>query len=148
MAKGVRPVLWVLLAFTALGAAACERHDRIETASRPMSSDPPRRVEGTSIGGGPTEVGRALNKIARVRCDREERCTHVGVGLKYETYDQCVRKIRNDKSDELNPKDCPGGIRQKEFSDCLEAIRAESCTNPLEVLDRLVACRSGGLCIE
>jgi hypothetical protein len=156
MTKGVRRVLWAVLAFSALGAAACERHDRVETANRPSSTDPARHVEGTRIGGGPTDleapgrssVGRALNKLARVRCDREERCANVGVGQKYETYDQCVRKVRNDKSDDLNRTECPGGIKQRELSDCLDAIRTESCSNPLEALSRLAACRSGVMCID
>jgi hypothetical protein len=43
---------------------------------------------------------------------------------------------------------CPAGIREKELSDCLQAIREEDCGNPLDAIARLNACRSGNLCAK
>ncbi|HEX9295063.1 MAG TPA: DUF6184 family natural product biosynthesis lipoprotein [Polyangiaceae bacterium] len=109
--------------------------------------------EPRSIGGGPTEPGAratpasAVASFATARCDREVRCKNVGVKEKYATRDECVAKMKEDKRDDINAKDCPGGISEKQLNDCLQSIRTEDCGNPLDAISRLSACRSGSLCV-
>ena len=50
--------------------------------------------------------------------------------------------------DDLNAKDCPYGVDQKELNECLEAIRKEECNNPLDTISRLAACRTSDMCLK
>jgi hypothetical protein len=90
----------------------------------------------------------ALASLATERCDREARCKNIGAKEKYHTRAECMTEMQRDKRDDLNSDVCPGGIRQKELGDCLQAIREESCNSPLDSLTRLNACRAGNLCAK
>ena len=90
----------------------------------------------------------AVTSLAAERCDRELRCKNIGAKEKYKTRAECVADMERDKRDDLNSDVCPGGIRQKELNDCLQAIHDEACGNPLDTLTRLAACRSGNLCAK
>jgi hypothetical protein len=90
----------------------------------------------------------ALASLATERCDREARCKNIGAKEKYRNRADCVAEMERDKRDDLNSDVCPGGVRQKELADCMEAIREESCGNPLDSLTRLNACRAGNLCAK
>ena len=90
----------------------------------------------------------SVTSLAAERCDRELRCKNVGAKEKYKTRAECVTEMERDKRDDLNSDVCPGGIRQKELNDCLQAIHEEACGNPLDTLTRLAACRSGNLCAK
>ncbi len=106
-----------------------------------------------AIGGGPGEPAvratpaSAVATMAAARCDREVRCKHIGPKEKYRTRRDCVADQQRDSRDDLNADVCPGGIREKELNDCLQAIRDEDCGNPLDEITRLSACRSGSLCM-
>jgi hypothetical protein len=107
-----------------------------------------------SIGGGPNDpvlratAASALASISTARCDREVRCKHVGAKEKYRTRATCVSEMQRDKRDDLNSDVCPGGIREKELTECLQSIREEDCGNPLDAISRLNACRTGSLCVK
>jgi hypothetical protein len=90
----------------------------------------------------------ALASLATERCDREARCKNIGAKEKYHTRAECVTEMQRDKRDDLNSDVCPGGVHQKELSDCLQAIRDENCNHPLDSLTRLNACRAGNLCAK
>ena len=90
----------------------------------------------------------AVTSLAAERCDREARCKNIGAKEKYKNRADCIAEMERDKRDDLNTDVCPGGIRQKELSDCLQAIHDEACGNPLDTLTRLAACRSGNLCAK
>jgi hypothetical protein len=51
-----------------------------------------------------------------------------------------------DTRDDLNAKDCPGGIDQKELKECLEETSNSDCKNPFDEAGRLAACRTSDLC--
>ena len=89
-----------------------------------------------------------VTSLAAERCDREARCKNIGAKEKYKSRTECIAEMERDKRDDLNSDVCPGGIRQKELSDCLQAIHDEACGNPLDTLTRLAACRSGNLCAK
>ena len=90
----------------------------------------------------------AVTTLAAERCDREVRCKNIGAKEKYKSRTDCIAEMERDKRDDLNSDVCPGGIRQKELNDCLQAIHDEACGNPLDTLTRLAACRSGNLCAK
>jgi len=90
----------------------------------------------------------AVTSLAAERCDREVRCKNIGAKEKYKTRGECIAEMERDKRDDLNSDVCPGGIRQKELNDCLQAVHDEACGNPLDTLTRLAACRSGNLCAK
>ncbi len=164
--------------FAALAVVGCNRDENKRNVGTPVVNEPSateqrraeerraeerraeeRRAEERtpgerSIGGGPTEPGvrttpaSALASIATARCDREVRCKNVGVKEKYASREECVTKMKEDKRDDINAKDCPAGISEKELNNCLQSIRTEDCGNPLDAISRLSACRSGALCLK
>jgi Family of unknown function (DUF6184) len=90
----------------------------------------------------------AVTSLATERCDREARCNNIGAKEKYKSRADCVAELERDKRDDINSDVCRGGIRQKELNDCLQAIHDEGCSNPLDAITRLAACRTGNLCAK
>lgn len=88
----------------------------------------------------------ALGSIAEARCEREQRCDHIGMGKRYESVQVCRTVVRNDLSSRLNPADCNRGIDRSELSECVTEARNEACGNPVDTLERIVACRASDLC--
>jgi hypothetical protein len=120
---------------------AAERREDVHSERRERlanSADPAIRATPSS----------AVTSLAAERCDREVRCKNIGAKEKYKTRADCVAEMERDKRDDINSDVCRGGIRQKELGDCLQAIRDESCGNPLDAITRLAACRTGNLCAK
>ena len=90
----------------------------------------------------------ATEQIAESRCQREEQCGNIGKDQKYSSSQDCLTRIRNDWKDELNARECPGGVNQKQLDECIKSIRDEACANPFDTLARLTECTSGQICIE
>jgi len=114
--------------------------DRRDERKPRLASDVEPKVRATP--------NSALATLATERCDREARCKNIGAKEKYHTRGECMTEMQRDKRDDLNSDVCPGGIRQRELGDCLQAIREESCNSPLDSLTRLNACRAGNLCAK
>ena len=85
--------------------------------------------------------------IAKARCEREQRCNNIGFEKPYTSLDACLTKVATDWRDDLNRYECPGGFEQKELDECMREIRNEDCSRPFDTLERIVACRSGDICI-
>jgi hypothetical protein len=90
----------------------------------------------------------AVSRIVASRCAREATCNNVGVDKRYQNTAGCTAKIRSDMKDDLNAKDCPYGVDQKQLNECLSAIRKEECNNPLDTITRLNDCRTSGMCLK
>lgn len=90
----------------------------------------------------------AAESIADARCNREQKCNNIGADKKYSSVTDCLARIRNDWKDDLNARECPGGINRKELNECLTAIRDEDCGNPFDSLGRVTACTAGQICEE
>ncbi len=88
----------------------------------------------------------ALGNIATSRCEREQRCGHVGVSQRHPTLHACQASVRSSYSNDLNASDCPGGINRAELAECVAEVRNEDCNNPLDTLGRLAACRAADIC--
>jgi hypothetical protein len=90
----------------------------------------------------------AAEQIAESRCEREQQCGNVGNDQKFSSAQDCLSRIQNDWKDDLNGRQCPGGINQKELQECLGQIRAEACENPFDTLARITECTAAQICIE
>lgn len=88
----------------------------------------------------------AISSITQARCDREARCNNVGNGKKYESNSECVTKTRADWRDDLNARECPNGVVSTQLASCVKQIKEESCGNPVEQLESVLACRTVDLC--
>jgi Family of unknown function (DUF6184) len=145
------------LAATLTLSAGCSKDQRQpETAqnahnTRPNSADPDRPMPASETSGGMTPASRtqsAAEQIARSRCERERECGNIGNDKTFSSSQDCLARIQNDWKDELNARECPGGINQQELNECLQQVRAEACANPFDTLARITECTSRQICIE
>lgn len=90
----------------------------------------------------------AIEKLSSAKCERETRCGNIGDGKKFATERSCMDENRGAKRDDLRTSDCPGGIDKRALDKCLAEIRAEHCSNALDKINRLTACRDNALCID
>lgn len=90
----------------------------------------------------------AAEQIAEARCERERQCGNVGADKTYTSSQDCLSRIQSDWKDDLNARQCPGGINQNQLSECLHQVRAEACENPFDTLARVTECTQGQICIE
>ena len=56
--------------------------------------------------------------------------------------------MRDRTDDGLNGRDCPGGVDQRELSECLTEVNNQDCGNPLDALGRIAACRASDICLH
>ncbi len=90
----------------------------------------------------------AAEQIAQARCERESQCGNIGPDKTFSSSQDCLARIQNDWKEDLNQRQCPGGINQTELKECLQQVRAEACGNPFDTLARITECTSGQICIE
>jgi hypothetical protein len=137
-----------MLVTGAVLALACNKSsDREpETASRSARTSPSEfnNYEMTPASG----TRPAAEQLARARCDREQTCSNIGADKTYSSMQDCLARIQNDWKDDLNARECPGGINQHELDECMSQIRSEACGNPLDTLARISECTQGQICIE
>jgi hypothetical protein len=89
----------------------------------------------------------AIERVVAARCARETACNNIGSDKHFGSYDTCARELRSKVGDDLAPSKCPRGIDAAAVDKCLEAIRTESCNNPVDTLSRLAACRTSSMCL-
>jgi hypothetical protein len=149
-------------ALVALTQAGCERRERdaprmpSDQATREAlppptlreSTDTPRSERATPAAAPGERAANeaAVTSITHARCDRETRCNNVGDGKKFDSRSDCVTRTRSDWRDDLNGIECPNGVVETQLTSCLNQIRSESCGNPLDTLERALACRAVDLC--
>lgn len=106
-----------------------------------------RDRDDESVGMAPaSRIRSATESIAEARCAREQRCNNVGADKNYSSMNDCMTRVRNDWKDDLNARECPGGVDQKELNECLAEIRNEDCGNPFDSLGRIAACSAAQIC--
>lgn len=115
--------------------------------------EPPQQEVGrTSITGAQLETHKqnddAVLQIVEARCAREVACNTVGDGHPWQNREGCVATMKTRLESELKPARCPNGIDQNSLGLCLDAIRNESCGNPMETLARASACANAKLCLS
>jgi hypothetical protein len=136
------------LALCALGAGffsltGCSKAHEAEPVTAHNESTPTAGAMTPAAG-----TRTAAEQIAQSRCEREQQCGNIGKDQTYSSSQDCLARIRNDWKDELNARECPGGINQKELDECLGQVRGEACSNPFDTLARVTECTSGQICIE
>lgn len=141
----------------ALGAALAivtgcnEEQHPPATADNAYKADPDKPMPAAETSGAMTPASRtrsAAEQIAQSRCEREQQCGNIGKDKTYSSSQDCSTRIQNDWKDDLNARQCPGGINQKQLNECLGQIRAEACSNPFDTLARITECTSRQICIE
>jgi hypothetical protein len=132
-----------------LTTAACKQ-DRAERERMPEGRPgaPTEPGKTTITGANVVNNQAAIDKIVGARCTREATCKNVGAGKKHADPQACTQKIKMEMREDLNTKECPHGIDQKELDECLEAIQKEDCNNPIDKISRLAACRTSDLCLS
>jgi hypothetical protein len=60
--------------------------------------------------------------------------------------DDCLMRTRADWEQDLNARECPGGVNEQQLDECLAEVRGEDCNSPLDTLERVAACTSGQIC--
>jgi hypothetical protein len=119
--------------------AACSKNN-----DRPASA-----ADGTYRTADPTPASAtrsATESIAMSRCQREQTCNNVGDDKKYSSASDCLTRIRADWKEDLNARECPGGVNQKQLDECLTKIRNEDCSSPFDTLSRVSECTAGQIC--
>jgi hypothetical protein len=90
----------------------------------------------------------ATEQLAEARCQRERQCGNVGDDKTYSSSQDCLARIQSDWKDDLNSRQCPGGINQEQLDECLSEVRGEDCNNPFDTLARIAECTKAQICIE
>ena len=124
----------------ALLAACSKSNERPASAangSEPVAVQTPTPASATRS---------ATESIAMSRCQREQTCNNVGADKKYSSASDCLTRIRTDWKDDLNARECPGGINQVQLDQCLTKIRNEECSSPFDTLSRITECTAGQIC--
>jgi hypothetical protein len=112
----------------------------------PVRRDDVRRDDDARGMAPASRVLPAAESIADARCLREQRCNNIGADRKYSSLNDCATRVRNDWKDDLNTRECPAGVDQKELNECLTEIRNEDCNNPFDSLGRIAACTAAQIC--
>ena len=136
------------VSFLALGACNRERTGPGVVADQQNPNEQDKSGAATLSGAPWVANDAAIDRIALSRCAREITCSNIGPD-KHNTSDAvCVREVRKRTQEDLKTSECPAGIDGKELDECLDAIRNESCTNPIDTISRLAACRTSELCLK
>lgn len=136
----------VVLLMVPLALAAC--HERRAHTERVVvvNGEPVGQAEIT--GASVMSNAAAIDRLVGARCDREVACANVGIDKHFVTREVCTAELREHASGELRPTECPGGIDGAALDACLASVRDESCTNPIDTISRLSACKTSNLCIR
>ncbi|MDB4937474.1 MAG: hypothetical protein JWP87_4446 [Labilithrix sp.] len=119
-----------------------------DKSGAPSSGD---RVGTTTVTGadyGALSNELAVERIVAARCARETACNNVGSDKHFVNHDVCARELRSKIGDDLKPSECPRGIDPEAVDKCMEAIRTESCNNPVDTVQRLATCRTSEMCLK
>ncbi|WP_394844206.1 DUF6184 family natural product biosynthesis lipoprotein [Pendulispora brunnea] len=125
------------LAASFLVATGCDRRD-VPTSET--------NTTGAAVAGPALDNAAAVASVALARCDREATCNKLGEGRDHPTRESCLTEMRGKAEGDLNASKCSGGVDRKALDSCLAEIHAESCSNPLDTLERLAACNTSALC--
>ncbi len=112
------------------------------------SNNPPPRPVDTALSDpiATVDTHSASESIAEARCAREDRCENIGDNRKYSATQDCLKSIRADWADDLNARECPGGVNDDQLSECLTEVRHEECSSPFDTLSRIAECTASQIC--
>lgn len=111
------------------------------------SSNHRRPPEGALARSASPERASAVESIAEASCARESRCDNVGPRLEYSSTEDCLRRMGERWTRELDARACPREIDDAGLNECLNEIRADDCGNPFDTLERVAACTPAQMCV-
>lgn len=125
------------LSFVVLAACSKTNDREVAAGTEPVVVQNPTPANATRS---------AAESLAISRCQREQTCDNVGADKKYASASDCLTRIRADWKDDLNARECPGGVNQHQLDQCLSKIKTEDCGSPFDTLSRLTECTAGQIC--
>jgi len=123
-----------------------ERNYDYQSGATDKSGAGTTTITGAEVGSLSSDL--AVERIVAARCARETACNNVGPDKHFVDSDTCARNLRGSLGDDLKPSSCPRGIDSTSVDKCMEAIRSESCNNPIDTISRLAACRTSEMCLK
>lgn len=93
-----------------------------------------------------TQNERVLRQLVAERCAHEINCGDVGKGHVDASYDACVSRTRPPTRDALLSSGCATAIDDARLSQCVDAIRNESCGTPRAPITDVAGCGVADLC--
>lgn len=135
-------------AFVVLGGCAALACDHSSTPRASAANEQAGPNAATPPMTAASGTHSAQEQIASARCEREQTCGNIGDNKSYSSSQDCLARIRADWKDDLNARECPGGVNNHELNECLQQIRAEACGNPFDTLARVTECTQRQICVE
>lgn len=93
-------------------------------------------------------IESARESAANKACDYYQRCTQIGSGKTYETYDECLTKQRSYWLDAWPTATCSGHENSAAIDACLTAIQNTSCNSLIDFLATLDKCDKKNTCAQ
>lgn len=126
---------------------ADQRADQIrDQAANTARAVDPARTEDTERRGPIISLAAARAQYAAARCERENGCNNIGQGRRYQSRDACITTASADRFDSWDSANCTRGVDASKLGDCLNAVREQSCGNPIDDISRMNACRGAAVC--
>jgi hypothetical protein len=100
----------------------------------------------TPAAGTTQAVDKAVNDLANARCDREQRCNHIGQNATYSDRNHCMSVMGGEAREDLD--DCTRGIDQEDMRECLTEIQNQDCSNVFDTFDKYMSCSMDDMCAD
>lgn len=123
-----------------------EAHDQSGAPTPPGDRVGTTTITSSVYGGIGSDI--AVGKLVASRCARETACNNVGPDRRFVDPDICTHELSERIGMDLKPSTCPRGVDAAALENCLDAIRNESCNNPVETVERLATCRTSEMCVK
>jgi len=123
-----------------------EPHDQSGAPTQPGDRVGTTTVTSTVYGGIGSDV--AVAKLVAARCARETACNNVGPDRRFVDPDICTHELTMRIGMDVKSSTCTLGVDPAALESCLDAIRNESCNNPVETVERLATCRASEMCVK
>jgi hypothetical protein len=91
-------------------------------------------------------VEHAIGEVSTARCDREQRCNHIGADMRYKDRGHCMSVMRSGSRRDF--EQCHAGVDQDDLRECLTQIANEDCNGALERLEEYKECHLDDLCVD
>lgn len=134
---------WMGRAFAvaALSAVAAMTACGGSTPSKPTTTTA-KRAAPRATGGGPLSLVTAVDMIATERCAHEGSCGRLGPGRRFRDHEACQAEFVHEARTRLTTNVCETGlVEHTTLLECLDSMRASSCTT-----DLAVACEPASMC--
>jgi len=99
----------------------------------------------SSLAGCGWNVGTAREAAAQHSCSWYNKCSEIGSGKTYASFDECLTQQRSFWLDAWSTANC-GTMNNSATDSCIAAIDNTQCSNALDFLATLSKCTSSSVC--